>query len=159
MNGLCLVDADLLDALSREARAHPRGRRNLNFHASADAPCQRLLNAIEPGSYVPPHRHLDPAKDESIIALRGHLGVVIFDEGGEVRETGVLAPGGVALVNIPHGTYHTVMALEPGTVFFEAKAGPYEPLTAEERAPWAPQEGAPGWQDYLQSLLVRFTAG
>ncbi|MEO1767869.1 WbuC family cupin fold metalloprotein [Thiobacter aerophilum] len=155
-----IVDASILDALTGEARAHPRRRKNLNFHACESAACQRLLNAIEPGSYVPPHRHLDPTKDESIVVVRGRLGVMIFDDGGGVREMGILVPGGkVVLVNVPHGAYHTVIGLEPGTVFFEAKAGPYRPLTPHERAPWAPQEGEPGWQDYLQSLARRLMAG
>lgn len=149
------IDASILEDLSRAARVHPRGRRNLNFHTAETAACQRLLNAIEPGSYVAPHRHLDPAKDESIIVLRGRLGLLIFDEGGGVEEAGVLVPGSTVLANIPHGTYHTVIGLEPGTVFFEAKAGPYQPLTAQERAAWAPQEGEPGWQDYLQSWVAR----
>lgn len=143
-----VIDRSLLDAASEAARESPRGRRNMNFHEADDAQCHRLLNAIEPGSYVAPHRHLDPAKDESIIVLRGRLGCVFFADDGTIVETCVLEPGGVVGVDIPHGTFHTIFALEPGTVFFEAKAGPYLPLREAEFAPWAPREGEPGCADF-----------
>lgn len=147
------IDNALLDAVSAEAKASPRLRRNRNFHASESDASHRLLNAIEPGSYIPPHRHLDSAKNESIIILRGALGAVFFDDAGAVTEAARLSPCGAAVgLNIPSGTYHTVFALESGTVFFEAKAGPYEPLTAEEKAPWAPAEGDAGAADYLERL-------
>lgn len=152
-----LIDRSLLEALSAEASASPRGRKNLNFHAADDFPAHRLLNAIEPGSYVMPHRHLDLNKDETMIALRGRLGVVLFDEDGEVRLTVVLEPGGEACgIDIPHGVYHSVLGCEPGTVMFESKAGPFRPLLPEEKAPWAPEEGsaeAAAYLDRLRALL------
>lgn len=153
-----LIDDALLDAVTEEARASPRLRRNRNFHSSDDHPGHRLLNAIEPGSYVAPHRHLDPLKDETMVVLRGCLGLVIFADGGQVSASHRLGPGqpsGLG-VDIPHGTWHSVVALQPGTVFLEAKAGPYRPLTAEERAPWAPQEGSPEARDYEALLAGRF---
>lgn len=151
------IGFSLLDNVSRAAAESPRKRRNHNFHATDGDVCHRLLNAIEPGSYVPPHRHLDPAKDESMIALRGALGVVLFDESGQVAAHAVLTPGGDPMaVNIPHGTYHTVLGLTPGTVFFEAKAGPYLPLAAGEKAAWAPQEGAAGADEFYQRLMRLF---
>ena len=152
-----LIDHALLDAVSAEAQASPRRRRNRNFHAADGDAAHRLLNAIEPGSYVAPHRHLDPAKDETMIVVRGRLGAVFFDAAGKVLQTAVLAAGGAACgVNIPHGVYHAVLGLEPGTVFFEAKAGPYMALTAAERAAWAPVEGEAAAGDYLQSLMAYF---
>ena len=152
-----IIDTALLDHVSEQARHSPRKRRNFNFHAGDDAAAHRLLNGIEPGSYIPPHRHLDPAKDESIYILRGRLGAVFFDETGNVTETAVIEPGGAQVgINIPHGTYHTVLALATATVFFEAKAGPYVPVTPQERAPWAPAEGEAGAEDYLGALQARF---
>lgn len=159
MSEVRIIDQAMLDAASAAARASPRGRRNRNFHLADDAACHRLLNAIEPGSYVAPHRHLDPAKDESIIVLRGRLGCVLFDEAGAIVDGCVLAPGSASVgIDIPHGRFHTVLALEPGTVFFEAKAGPYRPLGEAECAPWAPREGEAGCADY-HAMLVRSLAG
>lgn len=151
-----LIDVVLLDEVSAEAKASPRGRKNRNFHSSDEQPGHRLLNAIEPGSYIAPHRHLDPNKDETMVVLRGALGLVVFDDAGRVTLAQKVGAGdtahGAVGVDIPHGTWHTVFALAPDTVFLEAKSGPYLPLTAEERAPWAPAEGAPEAPDYLAGL-------
>jgi cupin fold WbuC family metalloprotein len=150
-----LIDRTLLDEVSREAAASPRQRKNRNFHPSDDYLAHRLLNAIEPGSYIRPHRHLEANKDETMVVLRGRLAVMQFDDHGRVAHAAVLGEGGEALgVDIPHGTWHTVFALEAGTVFLEAKAGPYRPLTAEEAAPWAPAEGTPEAVAYLAALAA-----
>lgn len=148
-----IIDTALLDAVGAEARTSPRRRRNRNFHPDDHAVCQRLLNAVEPDSYIPPHRHNDPAKSESIIVLCGRLGAVFFDDRGTVTDRVVLEPGGAVVgINVPAGTFHTVLALTPGTVFFEAKAGPYLPLAPDEKAPWAPAEGETGANGYLEWL-------
>lgn len=154
MKGLDVVDGALLDALTLEARASKRRRKNRNLHESESEPCNRLLNAVEPDSYIPPHRHLDANKDETFAVLRGRFGVAVFDEEGTVSGTAVLAANGERrAVTIPHGTWHTLVSLETGSVFLEAKGGPYEALRAEERAAWAPGEGAP---DYLERLRRLF---
>ena len=152
-----LIDDALLAEVSAEAKASPRGRKNRNFHHDNEAPGHRLLNAIEPGSYVAPHRHLDPTKDETMTVLRGRLGLVIFDDRGAVVRAVVLTPNGPVLgVDLPHGTWHSVLALESGTVFLEAKAGPYRPLVAEECSSWAPQEGSAEAPAYWQTLAALF---
>jgi cupin fold WbuC family metalloprotein len=157
---ITLIDTALLDAVSAEARATPRGRKNRNFHPRDDYPGHRLLNAIEPGSYIAPHRHLDPTKDETMVVLRGVLGLVVFDDSGNVVQKekvgGSDTPNGLAGIDITHGTWHTVFALEPGTVFLEAKSGPYLPLADAERAPWAPAEAAAEAADYLAGLRRLF---
>jgi cupin fold WbuC family metalloprotein len=159
ISAIKFIDDDLLNEVTAEARGSPRGRKNRNFHQADDSPAHRLLNAIEPGSYVAPHRHLDPHKDETMIVLRGRLGLVVFDAAGAVAQTAVLSvEGGTPGVDIPHGAWHTVLALESGTVFFEAKAGPYQTLTPEERAPWAPQEGAAEAGGYYARLMQLFPA-
>jgi cupin fold WbuC family metalloprotein len=150
-----IINHALLDQAVAAAQDSPRGRRNLNFHPADDYPAHRLLNAVEPGSYVAPHRHLDPSKDETMLCLRGRLGVVLFNDDGSIRQRLILSPTGPDLgVDIPHGTYHTILALEPGTVFFEAKAGPYTPLTPEEKAPWAPAENGEGAEGFYRKLMV-----
>jgi cupin fold WbuC family metalloprotein len=147
------IDAAMLDALSAQARSVPRLRKNLNLHASEADACNRLLNALEPGTYVQAHRHLDPSKDETMLMVRGRLGVITFHDDGGVAEAVVIGAGGACPgVNIPHGLYHATVAWEPA-VFFEAKAGPYRPLLPEERAPWAPPEGAPEAAGYAAALL------
>lgn len=152
-----LITQSLLREVAGEAAGSPRRRKNRNFHRTNEDLAHRLLNALEPDSYVPPHRHLDPGKDEAIIALRGRFGLVLFNEDGTVRSATVLAPQAETLgIDIPHGTFHTVLALEPGSVFFEAKAGPYAALSAAERAPWAPAEAAPEAAAYLEQLRRLF---
>ena len=154
-----IIDRSMLDVASEAARESPRGRCNRNFHQTNEAQCHRLLNAIEPGSYVAPHRHLDPAKDESIVVLRGRLGCVVFDEVGNIVRACVLAPASACVgIDIPHGTIHTVFSLEPGTIFFEAKAGPYQPLVEAECPPWAPREGQPGCAEF-RAMLERAVRG
>ena len=151
-----LTDNALLDQVCAEAAASPRRRKNRNFHPTDDHPGHRLLNAMQPDSYIPPHRHLDPNKDETFIVLRGLLGLVLFDdEGGIVRCVKVGAGGAALGVDIPHGTWHTAVALEPDTVFLEAKAGPYLPFTAAEKAPWALAENTLEAAAYLASLKTR----
>ena len=150
MTPLRILDSAFLDRLSAEAAAAPRRRKNFNLHAAPDYPCQRFFNALCADTYVQPHRHADPAKDETLVLLRGKLGAVIFDEAGQVVAATAILPGQVA--DVPHGTFHTWIALEDGTVFFETKAGPYVPLAPAEKASFAPPEGDPSVPEYLAWL-------
>jgi cupin fold WbuC family metalloprotein len=148
-----IINRACLDGITSEAEKSPRLRKNFNIHASPKAACNRLFNAIEPDSYIRPHRHLDPAKDESIVIIRGALGILVFDEDGGIVQKTLLAPDDEAVaVNIPSGVFHTAISLTPGTIFFEAKAGPYIPLTDEEFAQWAPTEGSPEASVYLDRM-------
>lgn len=157
MSEVRIVDAAFLDAMSEAARALPRLRRNFNFHASENDACNRLLNAVEPGSYVRPHRHADRGKDETFVVVRGRFGFVAFDDAGGVTLAAVVAAGSDrCVVNVPHGTYHTLVALAPGSVFFEAKGGPFMPLSEAEYAPWAPAEGSPGAASFRERLEQLF---
>ena len=152
-----LINQTLLAAVATEAAASPRRRKNRNFHLGDDAAAHRLLNALEPDSYVRAHRHLNPAMAETIIAVSGRFGVVLFEDSGAVREAVLIAPGGENIgIDIPSGAWHTVLALESGSVFFEAKAGPYVPIAEEEKAAWAPAEGAAEAQPYLARLRSLF---
>jgi cupin fold WbuC family metalloprotein len=151
------IDGALLDQASAAARASPRLRKNHNFHASESEPSNRLLNAMEPGSYVVPHRHLDPNKDETFVVIRGRFGLILFDENGAVTHRAVLDCAGPTFgVTIPHGTFHSLVSLAPGSVFFESKGGPYAALTADERAAWAPAEQGPDAADYRARLEALF---
>lgn len=121
----------LLDELTAQAKASPRLRMNFDLRNSAEDGSQRMLNAIEPGSPLPVHRHRHSS--ETVVCLRGRLQEVFFNEAGEETEVIELAPGSdcVAL-NIPIGQWHTVRVLESGTVILECKDGAYEPLGEDD---------------------------
>lgn len=139
------VSSAELAALVVEAQNAPRKRKNLNLHPTLADPVQRLLNAFEPGTYVRPHRHSDPGKWELFAILRGRALVLAFDAAGIVQERHELAPAGAAqVIEIAAGTWHTLAALESGTLLLEVKPGPYTPAGPQDFAPWAPPEGTPG---------------
>jgi cupin fold WbuC family metalloprotein len=151
------IDDVMFGHLSGEARTVARRRKNLNFHPNNDYPGNRLLNAIEPDSYVPPHCHLDPNKDETLFVLKGAIGVLLFDAQGTVIDQRVLRAGGETVgIDITHGTIHSLVALEPGTIAFEAKAGPFVDRTAAELPSFAPAEGSEQAAAYLDWMIGRF---
>ena len=119
----------LLDKLTEEAKASPRLRMNLDLRNSAEDQSQRMLNAIEPGSPLPIHRH--QKSSETVVCLRGRLVEEYYDELERIcTERIELSPNGpVVALNIPAGQWHTVQALESGTVILEMKNGKYEPLS------------------------------
>lgn len=154
-----IVDAALLDALTAKARSLPRLRTNHNLHPTEADPVQRFLNAIEPGSYVRPHRHITPPKWELFTILRGRAVVLLFDDASTVTERHELsATGPLHSLEIAAGQWHTVAALESGTVLFEYKAGPYQPLADKDFAAWAPREGEPGCGE-LEQRFQKANAG
>jgi len=121
-----VIDKNLLDKVSEQARVSSRLRMNYNFHQSLDDKCQRFLNAVEPGTIVPIHRH--PTKDESFVLLRGRVRVTTHNDDGSIKESVVLNPDeGLYGVDIPKGVWHRVESLESGSVFFECKEGPFVP--------------------------------
>ena len=152
-----VVTRDLLGEITAEALQSPRLRKNHNIHPSDESRCHRLLNAIEPASYLRPHRHLDPEKDEAFILMCGKLGIITFADDGTIAETLLLSQdSGNLAVDIPHGVYHTALSLETGTLFYEAKAGPYLPLAEDEKALWSPEDGDPAAENYLERLRGLF---
>ena len=119
----------LLDELTAKAKASPRLRMNMDLRNSDQDQSQRMLNAIEPGSPLPIHRH--QKSSETVVCLRGRLVEEYYDElERRCTETIELSPNGpVMALNIPAGQWHTVQVLESGTVIMEVKDGPYEPLS------------------------------
>lgn len=119
----------ILDKLTEEAKASPRLRMNLDLRNSDSDQSQRMLNAIEPGSPLPIHRHQKTS--ETVVCLRGKLVEEYYDELERVcTERIELSPNGpVVALNIPAGQWHTVRALESGTVILEMKNGAYEPIS------------------------------
>ena len=150
-----IIDRDRLDQLSRAAAESERRRKNLNLHGDNADVCQRLFNAMEPGAYIRPHRHLDPPKAECFLAIRGRMALVVFADNGDIERVVLFGSGCEALaVDLPAGSWHSMVALEPGSIFFETKPGPYTPHAAKDLAPWAPAEGTPEAIDFLAGLMA-----
>lgn len=124
-----IVTNELLDELSARAKASARLRANLDLRNSEDDQSQRMLNALEPGTEMPIHRH--KGSSETCVCIRGHFEEYFYDEKGNLKETVDMVPGGVVL-NIEKGQWHSLKCLESGTVLFEAKDGPYHPLEEDE---------------------------
>jgi cupin fold WbuC family metalloprotein len=152
--GVARLSRAALHRLSNEAASSPRLRMNRNLHAMED-PVHRLFNAIEPESYIRPHRHLHPPKSETMVVMAGRLGFLAFHDDGSVAEQVVLDAAGETFgIDVPSGVWHTFVSLAKGTVVFEAKAGPYVAPGEGDAAPWAPPEGDPagarleaGWRN------------
>lgn len=127
-----MISQAVLDNLTEQAKASPRLRMNLDLRNSAEDKSQRMLNAIEPGSPLPIHRHQKTS--ETVVCLRGRLVEEYYDELERIcTERIELSPNGpVVALNIPAGQWHTVQALESGTVIMEVKDGAYEPIGPED---------------------------
>ena len=122
-----VINQELLDGLTAQAKASPRLRMNLDLRNSAEDSSQRMLNAIEPGSVVPSHRHKKTS--ETVVVLRGRVVEEYYYSEGVVEASFDLAAGGpICALNIPAGQWHTLRALDSGTVILEVKDGPYEPI-------------------------------
>jgi cupin fold WbuC family metalloprotein len=146
-----------LAELSQKAVEAPRRRMNLNHHDDLADPINRMLNAFEPGTYVQPHKHENPDKREVFIILKGSMVVVFFDDLGNANEFVLLdRDKGNYAVEIAPGTWHTIIALETGSVVYEVKDGPYSPLDDKNFASWAPKEGMTECTAYLKKLTELF---
>lgn len=144
------IDQTLLQTLQKEACRRPRLRANFNLHPGLDAPVQRFFNALQPGTYVRPHRHLTPPRWELFLVVQGHLALLIFDDRGTVIDRQELIPQGEVFgVEMEAGTWHCITALSP-SVMFEVKEGPYEAMSDKDFAVWAPAEGEPSCLDWVR---------
>ncbi len=147
------IDGKLLDELTEKAKNSTRKRMNFNLHDALSEPLQRLCNAIEPETYIRPHRHADPDTCEVFIMLRGSAVLLFFDDSAGVIDRSVIsAKGPVLAAEIPPKTWHSMAALESDTVFFEVKEGPYVRPCGINVAAWAPDEGEPQAADFVCRL-------
>lgn len=125
------IDNALLDNLTEQAKVLPRLRMNYDLRTSADDQSQRMLNAIEPESVVPIHRHRDTS--ETVVVLRGRVIEDFYDDAGVCVESVEMSPcGPVCALNIPAAQWHTLRSLESGSVILEMKDGAFEPLKPED---------------------------
>lgn len=129
MKHIEIIDTQLLNEVIAQAKASPRLRMNYNFHKSLDEKCHRMLNAVEPGTEIPIHRH--PKKDESFVILKGKVKVTTYNDKGVLQNYVILSQEiGQYGVNIPKNVWHTLEALEP-SMLFECKEGPFVPHEQE----------------------------
>ncbi|MEF2154756.1 WbuC family cupin fold metalloprotein [Luteimonas sp. FXH3W] len=141
-----------LDELIHSAQASDRKRLNLNLHVSPDEPCQRFFNAMEPESYLRPHRQ---PKRKLLVGIRGHFAAIVFDDAGHVVAThhfGAADRSPNCAVEIPAGVWNTVISLESGSVLLEVKSGPFHPQNPPELASWSPEAGTREAEAYLANL-------
>lgn len=124
-----VITKEILDELSAKAKASERLRANLDLRNSAEDLSQRMLNALEPGTIMPIHRH--KGTSETCVCIRGHFEEYFYDENGNLTETIDMVPGG-PILNIEAGQWHSLKCLESGTILLEAKDGAYAPLTPDE---------------------------
>jgi cupin fold WbuC family metalloprotein len=137
-----------------QARGSKRGRINHNFHYGGEDPLQRMLNSMQPGTYLQPHKHQDPDKREVFMALTGKFVVIQFNDDGTIADHMILDPkNNDFAAEIAARTYHTIICLEPDSIIYELKDGPYNPEDDKHFAPWAPKEGTEGCSVYLDSIL------
>lgn len=157
MEAIQLIDEDLFKRVAATAQASPRKRMNHNFHAGAEDNPHRFLNVLLQGTYIRPHRHLEPPKAEAFLVLEGIADVITFDESGNVvnrYRLGESVNGSRCWgVDLAPGIWHTVVAVSERVVCYEVKPGPWEASSDKEFASWAPREGEPAAAALLERLL------
>ena len=150
------INQELTRQVSHKAKVSPRQRQNFNLHKEAGDLLQRLINAMEPGTYVHPHKHENPDKREVFLVITGTLLVIEFDENGNITDHIILNRDlGNFGVEIAQRKYHTIISLEKGSVAFEAKDGPYDPADDKYFATWAPPENSTECAAYIQAILTK----
>ncbi len=133
------INNELLTQTTEKAKENNRKRMNYNFHPSMDSEIHRLLNALEPETYIRPHRHLDAHKEESLLVLKGELIFFSFDNKGQVTKALLMGPNtNCTGVELMPEDWHTVLSLQSGTVIYEVKKGPFTPLSNNDIAHWSP---------------------
>jgi len=148
------LTAEMLAKASTLARQSPRGRIIQRLHKRDDAPLHRMFNVMQPGSYARPHRHCTPPKAEAFIVLSGAVRFVAFDDRGDILQCLDMRPGSATFgVDIEPGVWHTLIALEPDTILFEVKNGPYSPASDKDFADWSPAEDTPESARFLTELI------
>ncbi len=150
------IHNELLTETIEKAKSVKRQRMNYNFHETYESVVQRMLNAMEPGTYIQPHKHEDPDKVEVFIILKGKALVIEFDDYGNVIQHCIISEGGNTLASeIAPRVWHCILPLLSGTVVYELKEGPYSPINDKNFAKWAPKEGDDNCEQYIRELLQK----
>ena len=126
-----IIDTNLLDALTEQAKASPKLRMNLDLRNTPNDQSQRMLNALEPGTVMPIHRHQNTS--ETVVMLRGKVKWLYYNDKGEITDTILVEAGGdICGLSVPKGQWHSLECLETGSVILECKDGPWEALKEED---------------------------
>jgi cupin fold WbuC family metalloprotein len=149
------IDQNLIADLASQAANLKRKRINFNFHKEAADPLQRLLNVMQPETYLQPHKHENPDKREVFIALSGKFLALEFDETGNIADWMILDPDkGNYAAEVPARTYHSIICLECDSAIYELKDGPYNPDDDKHFASWAPKEGSEECKQFINRILL-----
>ncbi|WP_207264050.1 WbuC family cupin fold metalloprotein [Desulfovibrio sp. Huiquan2017] len=149
----------LVGKLLAQSRQSPRKRMLQKLHKTHEATAHRMFNAMQPGTYITPHRHLDPPKDETLLVMAGAMLFIRFTDEGEIAEQLLLQPGTETFgVDVAPHVYHTYVPLKQDTLVFECKTGPYDRESDKDIPDWAPREGSPEAEAYLLELLKTLAA-
>lgn len=152
------INEEFIEITSAKAKTSKRRRMNYDFHKSSSATLQRMLNAIEPGTYIQPHKHENPDKVEAFFVLRGKILVVEFDDEGNISDHIILDPlKGNFGAEIAPRKWHSIISLEKNSVVYEVKDGPYDEKIDKNFATWAPAEGDPEELNYIQKILEKLS--
>jgi cupin fold WbuC family metalloprotein len=150
-----LLTRGLVEQALAASRESERKRVILPFHKSHADTLHRMFNALQPGTYVRPHRHLSPPKSEVFVVLQGALDFVLFDEHGSIEQVQRLAAGSDTFgIDLEPGLFHAFVVRAPDTLIYEVKPGPYSALDDKDFASWAPAEGTPEVSAYVEALEV-----
>jgi cupin fold WbuC family metalloprotein len=150
------ISESLFSVVLEKANLSERKRANYNFHQYSET-YQRFLNVLLKGTYICPHKHINPGKAETFLVLKGKVGFLAFDDRGKVIHQAVLSEDGPCYgIDIQPGVWHTIVCLSDVAVCFEGKTGPYDPNADKTFAVWAPLENEPAAGTYAESLFRRF---
>lgn len=153
-------DDNLINNIVAKSRIAERKRSHHLFHQFHSDPLQRMLNSMQPGTYLQPHKHEDPDRLEVLVVLKGKYLVVEFKNNGEIKDHMILEAGSLQQgAEIAAAVFHTVICLEPDSVLYEIKEGPFSPIGDKDFASWAPKEGSPQCDGYLQNILDKLAIG
>lgn len=126
-----VIDIQILDSLTEQAKVNPRLRQAMDLRNSPEDGSQRMLNALEPGTIMPIHRH--HASSETVVVLRGKIRWIFYDEqGNETEQVTLDANGWPRMLNVERDRWHSLVCLESGSILYESKDGPYHPLEEDE---------------------------
>lgn len=151
-----LFSVNFLDKLTMAAKKNYRQRQHDNIHENYQEVSQRLFNAVEPDSYIQPHRHFTDPKSELLVPIRGTFALIIFNDQGDFQNVFGLKAGGskdfYASIELSPSFWHTVVSLETGSILLEVKAGPFDENNPKDLADWAPKEGSQFVNSYQKNL-------